>query len=490
MNTPLISKSKFLNGLQCVKLLWTHYNAKELIPETDAATQAVFDQGHEVGELAKLLFPGSIEVAREASSLQETIDATKEALKARQPLFEAAIAAGGGYARADILNPVDDDAWDVYEVKSATKVKDVNLHDLAFQVHVYRAAGLKIRRSHLVHLNSDYVRRGEIDPASLFAVKDLTADIAPLVSGISASVAKQQNVIEQPASPAITIGQHCDDPYGCPLKDQCWSFLPEHSVFDLYRGGKKTWSLFEAGVRGIEDIGDGIRLTGNQAIQRAAVTSGQAHIDRNGIRAFLDRLTHPLCFLDFETFNAAIPLLDGTKPYQQVPFQFSLHIQREPGGELEHSGFLADGAGDPRPEFMRRLKEALPGSGNVVVYNQGFETRILRECAEFLPEYARWTDRIKRRIIDLLEPFRAFHYYHPDQRGSASIKAVLPTLTDGGYSQLEIQEGGTASREYLRVTFGEVDEPERRRVRAALEDYCSLDTQAMARIVDALGHLT
>ncbi|MFT5029853.1 MAG: hypothetical protein ACI9VS_002299 [Candidatus Binatia bacterium] len=489
MSRLFISKSKFLSGLQCHKLLWTQYNAKELIPETDAATQAIFDQGHEVGEWAKKLFPGGIEVAPNASGLQETIAATTEALRQRVPLFEAAISAGGGYARADILNPVGDDSWDVYEVKSGTSVKDVNLHDLAFQVFVYRAAGLKIGRSHLVHINNEYVRHGEIDVQQLFVIEDLTDEIASLVAGIEASLAKQQSVIALPESPVVKIGPHCSDPYGCPLTGLCWEFLPEDNVFDLYRGGKKSWSLFDDGVYGIADIGDAVTLNDKQEIQRAAIESGQPHVDKPAIKGFLDRLTYPLYFLDFETFSTAVPMLDGVRPYQQVPFQFSLHIQQESGGELEAHGFLAEGTGDPRPEFMSQLKSVLGRKGDVIAYNASFEVGRLRECAELLPEYAKWVSSMERRIVDLLKPFRAFHYYHPDQHGSASLKAVLPALTGRSYDDLEIKEGGTASAEFMRVTFGDIDEEERLRVRSALETYCALDTEAMVWIVESLKTL-
>lgn len=487
MNTPLISKSRFLDGLLCSKLLWTRYNARDLIPETGAATQAIFDQGHEVGQLARQLFPGGLEVAPEASSLQETLEATRQALKERKPLYEAAISAEGGYARADILNPVDEDAWDVYEVKSSTAVKDVNLQDLAFQVYIYRAAGLRIRRSHLVHVNSSYTRQGGIVPRELFTIRDLTDEVDRMDSTISTSLAVQQRVRNQSDCPEVAIGRHCNDPHTCPLKERCWSFLPEHNVFDLYRGGKKSWSLFEAGISRITDIGNAFSLSGNQAIQRAAIKTGRLQMNKDAIRAFMKRLAYPLCFLDFETFSTAIPLLDGTRPYQQIPFQFSLHIQEEPGGDLKHHGFLAEGTGDPRPEFMHRLRESLVDSGKIVVYNKCFESGVIRDCSDLLPGYSAWNKRIQGRFIDLLDPFRAFHYYHPDQRGSASIKAVLPTLTDGGYENLEIREGATASREFLRVNYGNVDAQERHRVRAALEEYCSLDTRAMARILEALS---
>jgi Domain of unknown function(DUF2779) len=199
-------------------------------------------------------------------------------------------------------------------------------------------------------------------------------------------------------------------------------------------------------------------LTDRQAIQRAVALTGQPYVNRKALAKFLKRLRFPVAYLDFETFGTAIPLFDGVKPYQPVPFQFSLHRQDTPGGQLIHEGFLADGGEDPRPEFLRQLKSAIGSRGSVVVYNQKFERRILTELAAAFPEHASWIEEVKARLVDLLEPFQAFDYYHPDQQGPASIKSVLPVLTGRSYADLDIQEGDTASREFVRVHYGEVPE--------------------------------
>jgi hypothetical protein len=182
-------------------------------------------------------------------------------------------------------------------------------------------------------------------------------------------------------------------------------------------------------------------------------------------------------------------MFDGLGPYQTVPFQFSLHIQDQLGGPLQHRGFLADGATDPRPEFIRQLRTALPKAGSVVVYNASFEAGVLNRLAETHPEHDAWIGNVRDRMIDLLDPFKAFAYYHPDQHGSASIKAVLPALTGRTYATLAIQEGDAASREFVRVHFGQVPESERRQVRRRLEEYCGQDTEGMAWIVEALRRL-
>jgi hypothetical protein len=490
----LLSKSKFLQGHQCKKLLWYACNASDQLPETDAAQQAIFDQGKQVGALAKSLYPGGIEIGAGVSDFEQVLQNSQEAAKARKPLFEAGFVYNGGLARADILNPAGKDAWDIIEVKSSTEVKDVNLLDLAFQTFVYNGAGLNIRRCCVMHVNSEYVRHGAIDPKQFFKLVDVTKEVSGLSREIEPLMEDMFGVIRRKQSPDIQIGQHCSDPYSCPLHDKCWAFLPEQNVTTLYRAGKKAFKLLADGIVALKDIPDTCRLTANQKIQRRAALTGQPHVDLKALAAFLSQLQYPVSYLDFETLGTAIPLFDDAQPYEQIPFQFSLHVVRSAGNRPEHHGFLAEGRNDPRPEFMRRLQAVLPETGSVVAYNAGFEQGRLEECCDLLPDYKPWCQQVKRRMVDLLLPFRGFRYHHPAQHGSASMKAVLPALTGHGYEHLEIQEGVTASLEYLRVTHGDVPEAERQRVREQLERYCGQDTEGMIWIVDALrqiggGHL-
>lgn len=420
----MISKSKYLAGLQCQKLLWFYYNAKDVIPGPDAAQQAIFDQGHEVGALAKKLFPGGAEVGAGITDLPETIRLTAEAVELRKPLFEAAFSANNCYARVDILNPVKGNAWDIIEVKSATSLQDVHVSDLAFQTWVLTGAGLKIRRCFLCHVNCEFVRHGEIDPEEFFTLEDVTPQVEELTRHIEEQVGEMFATIRRKQTPEIQIGPHCSQPYVCPLHDRCWSFLPEANVFTLYNDRSRKYKLFARGIYHLKDIPPDVELTDNQSIQRAALLAGKPHIDRPAIAAFLSQLEYPLSFLDFETFGTAIPLFDGTSPYEQVPFQFSRHLVRSKSAAPEHHSFLADGTADPRPEFMRRLRDALPETGSVVAYHAVFEKGCLKKCAEWLPEFKPLVKRVEQRVVDLLLPFRGFRYYHPQQNGSASIKEI------------------------------------------------------------------
>ena len=479
-----ISKSKYLSGLQCPKLLWSLFHDAESIPPYSAGTEAIFAQGHDVGVLAQSLYPGGLSIPWEASPADK-LTLTQEALKGGQPIYEATFAAGGGYCQVDILVP-DGSVWNIVEVKSSTGVKDVNLEDVAYQRYVCEAAGLVVGRCILVHLNNQYVREGELDIAQLFAHADLTEELPAIARRIPDRLAECQQVVASGTVPDVAIGKHCSSPYGCLLKERCWSFLPEHAVFDLYRGGQRSWKLLDEGVLSIADIGADFPLDRRQVVQRTAVQTGRPQVRKAGVQRFLKGLKYPLWLLDFETFQTAVPRYEGTKPYQQIPFQFSLHSVEAPGANPINHSWLAEGSEDPRAEFLTALQSVLGTKGDIVAFNVGFERARLDELARRYPEKERWLRKVNERFVDLITPFRNFDYYHPDQQGSCSLKAILPALTGKSYAGMAIAEGTAAAREFLRVEHGEVNEKDRQAVRQHLETYCEQDTLGMVWILDAL----
>jgi hypothetical protein len=489
VKSPVISKSSYMAGLQCPRLLWHKFNQPDVFTPVDAATQAIFDQGARVGVLAKQLFPKGIEIGAGVIKKDAVDQLSRAAVSKRLPMFEAGFIAGRAYARADVLVPVGRDQWDIVEVKSTTKTKDEHVNDLALQRHVYEGVGLGIRRCFVMHLNSEYVRRGEIDLHKLFAKTDVTGDVDDVVGDVGSELKKMVRIIGQQRAPNMEIGPHCSEPYECPLCATCWKAVPKHSVFTLTHVGPKAFDWFHDGIARLQDLPDDTPINAKQEIQLRAIRSRRAQVDRDALRAFLDSLEYPFHFLDFETINPAIPVWNITSPYQQVPFQFSLHIVNSPGAKPEHHGFLAEGTADPRPEILARLKRHLGQRGSIVAYSASFEKNALRACTDAYPAFAAWWARAESRVVDLLQPFQSFHYYHPDQCGSASLKAVLPALTGKGYADMEIADGATASQEFLRITFGEASAAEHRKVRAALEKYCALDTEGMVWIVKALDRL-
>lgn len=486
MSSTTLSKSRYLNGLQCPRLLWIASNEPERIPEPDAATQHIFDQGHIVGEMAKKLFPGGLDVP--AEGFMGNIAITKELLQQRRPLFEAGVLSGKTYSRVDILNPVNESEWDIIEVKSSTSVKEVNIHDVSFQKLCCKDNGLTIRKCFLAYINNQYVRNGEINPEELFTLQDISDEVAATSEGIRDRIARMLEVIGTPECPEVTIGPRCSDPYDCPMTD-CWEGLPEHNVFTLYYGGKKSHELYRSGVLDIADIPAGYKLNDKQCIQCACVVNSTPYVDKDAVRQFLADLEYPLYYLDFETFGTAIPLFDGTRPYQNIPFQFSLHVQEKLGGELRHFSFLAEGSQDPRPELMASLSSLIGNSGIIVAYNKSFEEGVLKDLGNAFPKYGEWTANVISRLVDLIVPFRSFYYYHPLQKGSASLKSVLPAITGQGYEEMPIASGDNASLAFLTITFEDVATEEVTRIRKELLAYCALDTEGMVRIVERLEEL-
>ncbi|MCD4771673.1 DUF2779 domain-containing protein [archaeon] len=482
----LLTKSNYLLGLQCPKLLWVTKNDKQRLPEHDEITLKKFSDGHILGELATKVFPEGQDIPDD--NFMENLRNTKKLISKRIPLFEPAFMIDSLYSRADVLVPVGEDEWDIVEVKSATRVKETNLHDVAFQKYVYEKAGLKIRKCFLMHINNQYVRDGEIEPSELFVQTEISEKVEEFSEGLEFRIEEMSKIINSREEPNCKIGFNCSNPYDCPIKDECWKDVPEDSVFDFYRMlKKKTFELYDSGIVKLNDVPENVKLNDKQQIQRRLAFDGGKHINKLQVKNFLESLKYPVYYLDFETINPAIPKFDGMRPYQRIPFQFSLHVQEEESGELRHVSFLAEGMSDPRPKFMQSLKDNLGEKGSILVYNQGFEKGVMNECSGALPEFREWYDEnIFTRIKDLWDVFKDFSYYDPKQEGSTSIKYVLPVLSDLSYDKMDIKDGALASLKYERMTYGDVEEAERLKARRALERYCELDTLAEVEIIKGL----
>ncbi|MBU0459438.1 MAG: DUF2779 domain-containing protein, partial [Nanoarchaeota archaeon] len=324
-----------------------------------------------------------------------------------------------------------------------------------------------------------FIRKGEINPEEILAKEDITEQVEEVIVGIKDRIDNMLNVMKTDVCPDVKISTYCKDPYDCPLEDYWWGILPKSSAFNLYGGGNECFQLFEDGFVHISDIPHEYKLTDKQRIQYQCELKNKVYVQKEGIKQFLNTLEETLYYLDFETFNVAIPLFDGMKPYQQIPFQWSLQI--DDGKEITPFKYLADGEEDPRSGFLKTLKVALGSKGSIIVFNQSFEIGRLKELAEAFPEQKKWVDSVILRIVDLIVPFRNFDYYNPKQKGSCSIKDVLPAITGKDYSHLEIADGATASLSYLNMIYTDGED-----CREDLLKYCKLNTEAMVWIVDEL----
>jgi hypothetical protein len=285
----------------------------------------------------------------------------------------------------------------------------------------------------------------------------------------------------------MDIGPHCREPYPCEFMGHCWSHIPEPSVFDLCgMKWRKKFEIYNKGSIEFHPLPEGYILSANQSLQVKAWRETYTHIDEHEIKQWMQQLQYPLYFMDFETFAPAIPIYDRSRPYQPIPFQFSVHVQRQPGSILEHNEFLGEPETDPRPEFLNQLLKVVEKEGTVLVYNQGFESSRLKELKLDYPAFADDIDNMLSRLADLMLPFQKRWYYTPEMNGSYSIKSVLPALIpEMSYKEMEIGDGGSAMAAFeglLNIT----DILERRKVRNALLEYCNLDTLAMVRILEKL----
>ncbi len=484
MASRLLTKTKYLNGLQCHRLLWMAFNQPESLPAIDIVSQHIFGQGNEVDKLAKKLYPTGVNIA--AVSFVDTINKTRAQLDKGRPIFQAGFKAGDSYSRVDILLPGGNGGWELVEVKSSTQVKPEHYPDVAFQRYCCEKAGLSISKCSVATVNNKYVRKGDVDPQEFFVIEDVTEQADSVAVGMEDAIAAMFKVIALPECPQLNLSPKCRDPRDCPLIEDCQLSLPDHHVLTLYYGKQAGYALLSQGVQCIKDIPDGFKLTAIQRIQRECVLTDEPHIDGEALQVFLGNLRYPIAYFDFETINPAIPLYDGMRPYQKIPFQFSLVVVPNEDAEPQCFSFLAKSADDPRHALLAEMKRQIPDIGSIVVYNKGFEGPILKQLGESFLGYREWLDGLAPRLYDLWEPFKKFHFYHPEQQGSTSIKHLLPTLTGRSYEGMEIADGETASVLYWNVTHEPAAEVERQKVYSDLEKYCGLDTDGMRSIVERL----
>lgn len=484
-----LSKSRFISGIQCDKKLWFDFYRKDLKLPTDEQTQAVFDLGHRIGILAQNMFPnGKDATPEDYSNLKPSIENTQKWISEKiETIYEATFSSKNAFCMLDILHRNEDEIWAI-EVKNSTKVKDYHLTDASLQYFVMKNAGFAPDRFFMMHINNQYVKQGELT-SELFTLTDITEQVLAYQEWVAENLDRLLKMLEIELEPVVEIGGHCSDPFGCDYAHHCWKHVPPYSVFNLYRGGNKGWKLYQQNILKIEDIPEDFPLTHFQKLQRNGLQVQQRHIDKKAIKNIISRWEFPLYFFDFETVFPAIPVLDGTRPYQQVPFQYSLHILDE-DGKLTHKEFLADpkdfsNGKNPLKQMVEQLKKDFGNTGNIVTYNQSFEVGRLNDLARHFPENAAFLHNLVGRIVDLLPLFQGGHCYFPAMKNSASIKSVLPAIApDFTYENLEIQDGGSASSLFHQSI--ENGNFKYENLRENLLKYCERDTLAMVIIYQFL----
>jgi hypothetical protein len=493
--TYSLSKSSFLSGVQCEKKFFFDRYRKELKPAASARQEAIFDRGNEIGELAKLVFSGGIDLKSTGDfKLQEQRERTQSLLTQKTPtIYEAAFSENGVFAALDILHHQDGEMWAI-EVKSSSSVKDYHLQDASLQYWVMNAAGYTPDRFFVMHLNSDYVKNGPIVTQELFCLSDVTDRIKNNQLWVEQQLSVLKGIDAQ-EEPQKEIGKHCSDPFDCEYKGHCWRHIPdEDSVFELTNARGRDWDMYAKGILHLNEVPeDELNFTSRQQLQIDGVKYGKRVIDEMAIHQFVESVTYPIYFFDFETINSAVPILDFTSPYQQVPFQYSLHTLLAPDGSLVHSEFLAKPSDfngpsdcDPRKSLIDQMRNDIGPEGSIMAYNAMFEKGVIKALAEAFPADAEFLLSLIPRFLDLLDVFKAGWYYTPAMKGSASIKYVLPALfPELSYQNLEIGNGEQASAVFLDMITsrfdGNVSE-----TRTHLLAYCKQDTYAMVLLFNEL----
>ncbi|MBX2986809.1 MAG: DUF2779 domain-containing protein [Bdellovibrionaceae bacterium] len=474
-----ITKSRLIQFLQCGKLGFiSHHQPKEL-PTPDLATQRVFKQGHVVGFEAQKQYPDGIMIKAPAFKMEEALKETQTLLSENKTLFEATFAFEGVLVRVDILNPVEG-GWEIIEVKSSTEVKDEHINDVAIQNWVLSNCGLTIKKCSVMTINSK-VTKGE-NIFNLFSVGEVTHT---MFSQVEILVNRYKTILSKEKAPQVDIGKHCSNPYDCPLWEKCKAEkkLPKVSVLDI-PNHKKKWFHYETGKVALTDLINE-KWSPTQFRMIVSHLEGKLISDLDVVSNFLSQLQYPLYYLDFETEQKAVPRLMKTRPYQQVVFQYSLHIEQEDGA-IEWVDYLANDESDPRETVIKGLLANLGTEGSIISYNAPFEVSRIREMAKDFPQYRDGLLALLDRFIDPLTCFRE-GVYHPAFQGSFSIKSVAPALLGekASYLNLEVQDGIMA-QEYFDQILSEKDEVKKQGLISALRKYCRQDTYLMVLLMDWL----
>ena len=494
MNKVHLSKSKYCQCVQCKKMFWLGKYRKYCAAGEDKT--AIFETGHKVGELAKGLF-GDYEDVPFDISLTPMIERTKGLLQNKPSIItEASFSYDNNFCSVDILKN-DEDGVEIYEVKSSTKVKDIYLDDASYQGYVLSNLGFNVKKVAIVYINNQYIRGKELDINQLFTIEDITDIAISKQDEIRENIEKINEYMEahnEYNEPIEGIGEHCFNPYSCDFWQYCTRDLPKPNVFDItgMSQSKKFEKYFEGKIS-FEDLKDGdINPKFLEQIDFEINDRG-AKIEKEAIRRILSSLKYPLYFIDYETCQYAIPEIEGTRAYQQIPFQYSLHIIDEEG-IMEHKEFLAE-ADDENlvRHFAESMINDLSEDGSVIVYNKAFESARNREIGQMYPDLKEEMDIINNNMVDFMIPFKKRNYYTKEMEGSASLKYVLPALypddPDLDYHNLSVvHNGGEAYQAFLSLKDKSKEEQEE--IREGLLEYCELDTLAMVKIWEKFREVT
>ncbi len=480
-----LSKSRYTKGIQCKKMLWLE---KYKPDEMESINNSSFETGNMVHEVARYLFGEHVNICFD-TNLSTMIDNTYLTIDSYKDIVitEASFKYMNNFCSVDILIKKGNN-YEIYEVKSSTDIKDIYIKDISYQYYVLTSLGMKVNKCSLIHLNSNYVRHGDLELDKLFTFEDVTSDVIKLQDEVKANILDIDKYMESEIEENLKLGEYCFKPYPCPFFKYCSKSLGSPNVFDIASMRTSTkLKYYNNGIYSFNDLlNEDINTDYKMQIDYEINDKGE-YIDKEYIKEFLNGLTKPLYFLDFETYQMPIPLYDDASPYEQIPFQYSLHYME--GDKLYHKEFLAEAGIDPRRGLADRLVNDIPLDVCTLAYNMSFEKTVIKKLASLYPDLHDHLMNIHDNIKDLMIPFKYKKYYNKDMKGSYSIKYVLPALFKDdpslNYHNLDlIHNGSEAMNAYANLS--NLSDEDIKYTRERLLRYCELDTYAMVKIYERL----
>lgn len=490
----MLSKSDYTTYLKHPAWLWIKKHAKTLLPPVDPATQAIFDTGHEFEQYAEALFPGGVRLGfDDYDEYQSLPERTMRALDdGASVIFQGRFEHADLTFICDVIEVIESRTVDLYEIKSSTSAKPEHIDDLAFQMVVLEQCGFSVRNIAVLHVNNSYVRHGAIDPSLITATTDVTAEV---------KAAKEYTLQKIDEARAVVALPDCPDAspiYADPRFFKEWLQIYKHmkqpkagSIFDLCQMDAKTYENLQSNaITMLKDIPADFALKPKQQMQIEALRQGHPIVKKDKIADFLDSFIYPLYFLDYETLGSLVPYFDGMRPYQQLPFQYSLHVLDAPDGKLQHYEYLHKESTNPAAKLSTALQSHIGTTGTVITWNMSFEKNCNSMLGSLLPDFTEFYEHANERIVDLMTPFSNGWYIDAGFMGSASIKKVLPVLVpELSYKMLDISDGATAQRLWMQAVLDGKHDAEKEQILSNLIEYCKLDTLAMVEIYHVLRKL-
>lgn len=479
-----LSKSSYCRGIQCKKILWLEkHKPKE---QENHNNDKILEQGNNIHEIAKYLFGSHINIEY-TENLNEMIQNTINTIESYKNVIitEASFNYKNNFCSVDILKK-QNNKYEIYEIKSGTELKDTYINDASYQYYVLTSLGLKIEKVFLVHINSKYVRIGNLDLDELFIKQDITKEVKDLQQKVKNNIEEINEYVEKPEQKK-DIDENCFNPYQCPFFKYCTKHLPENNIFNIKRmQTKQKIKLYKKGIYKYEDLLNENINEKYKKIIEYELYKKEDYIEKEKIKKFLSTLKQPLYFLDFETYQMPIPLYDNISPYEQIPFQYSLHYIDK---ELKHKEFLSETGIDPRRKLAEQLIKDIPQNVTTLAYNMGFEKSVIKKLARLYEDLSPHLMNIHDNIKDLMIPFQKGYYYKKEMHGSYSIKYVLPALFPNdeklNYKNLDLIHNGSEAMTSFQDLINK-PKKEQEYIRERLLRYCELDTYAMVKIYEKL----